>query len=289
MCENAMKDFSRALFLVADNQNDNKGDVGDKYCHGAVLPYETELLCCIKSWRQNGGQFANIPIYVVCPTLKGISPTTINKIRMMGAQYFHEYRAETDSYKCGYWNVPLVGRMLEKTPFIKENIIIHIDLDMTLMKAPTRELLTPSKENLAKIGVNEHRPTARYPDFKGKIYAWEANTGFIVSWRYGQFYQSWYERLQMLTKVLDQKNPEEYSIYEERVIDIMYFEESFQVEFEAFFQVNGDVSKNTDEEILNMTFFHGHANMKERNQKYWATYLRRMVGAKRNHINTKTA
>ena len=283
-----MKRFSRALFLVADNQEYNKGDVGGKYCHGAVLPYETELLCCVKSWRLNGGQFAKIPIYVVCPTQKGISLSTINKLRALGVKYFHEYKAETDTYKCGYWNVPLAGRMLEKTPFIKENIIIHIDLDMTLMKAPTRELLTPDESKIAKIGINEHRPTARYPEFKGKIFAWEANTGFIVSWRYGDFYQKCYERLQEMTKLLHQQLPEEYSIYEERVVDIMYFEENIPLEFEAFFQVNGDVSENTDEEIMDMVFFHGHANMKERNQKYWSIYLRRLADAQRNIRNTTT-
>lgn len=282
-----MKDFSRALFLVADNQDDNKGDVGHKYCHGAVLPYETELLCCVKSWRQNGGQFANIPIYVVCPTLKGISPHTIKQLQKMGAQYYHVYKKETDTYKCGYWNVPLAGKLLEETPHIKENIIIHIDLDMTLMKTPTRDLLTPSEDKIAKIGINEHRPTARYPDFKGKIYPWEANTGFVVSWRYGGFYKAWYDRLKDLTKLLDQQNPSEYSIYEERVVDIMYFEENVPLEFEAFFQVNGDVSGNLDEEVMKMTFFHGHANMKDRNQKYWAIYLRRVADVKRNQRNTQ--
>jgi hypothetical protein len=283
-----MRDFSRALFLVADNQDDNKGDVGGKYCHGAVLPYETELLCCIKSWRQNGGQFANIPIYVVCPTKKGISPATVQKVRQLGAQYFHDYRPETDTYKCGYWNVPLAGKVVEKTPFIKENILIHIDLDMTLMKTPTKELLTPSEKTLAKIGVNEHRPTARYPDFQGKQYPLEANTGFIVSWRYSGFYEAWYDRLKTLTAEIDKTNPPEYSIYEERVIDIMHFDEGFAVEFESNFQVNGDVSENTDEEIMNMTFFHGHANMKERNAQYWSTYLRRMADAQRNLRHTKS-
>lgn len=283
-----MNDFSRALLLVADNQDDNKGDIADKYCHGAVIPYETELLCCIKSWRQNGGAYANIPIYVVCPTQKGISPSTIQKVKQLGAHYFHDYRPETDTYKCGYWNVPLVGKVVEKTDFIKEDILIHIDLDMTLMKAPSRDLLTPSKDVMAKIGINEHRPTARYPDFKGKIFPWEANTGFIVSWRYGGFYEAWYERLKLLTEELDKTNPPEYSIYEERVVDLMYFEEGIPLQYEAFFQVNGDVSENTDEEILNMTFFHGHANMKERNAQYWSTYLRRVADAKRNLQHSKS-
>jgi hypothetical protein len=283
-----MNNFKYALFLVADNQDDNKGDIANKYCHGAVLPYETELLCCIKSWRNNGGRFANIPIYVVCPTQKGISPQTVNKMTQMGAQYFHEYKPETDNYKCGYWNVPLAGKMLEHTDFIKENIIIHIDLDMTLMKTPSEELFSVCQNSLAKIGINEHPPTARYPDFDGKIYPHEANTGFIVSWRYGGFYTAWYDRLQALTKEIDQTNPEWYSIYEERVIDMMYFDEDFAVEFIEKYQVNGDVSEYTDEEIMNLFFFHGHANMKERNEQYWSTYLRRMTDAQRNLRHTKS-
>ena len=278
-----MKDFSRALFLVADNQEDNKGDVGDKYCHGAVLPYETELLCCIKAWRQNGGKFAKIPIYVVCPTLKGISKETVKKITDLGAFYWHEYKPETDFYKCGYWNVPLAGMMLEKANFCKEQILIHIDLDMMLMKAPTDNLLSVCQTSMATIGINEHRPTARYPDFDGKIYPHEANTGFIVSWAGDKFYTKWYKRLADLTKLLDQQNPPEYSIYEERVIDLMHFEEGIYMEFVEKYQVNGDVSEYTDEEIMNLYFFHGHANMKERNQKYWSIYLRRLTDAKRNN------
>lgn len=271
---NVMKDFKYALFLVADSETNNKGDVGDKYSHGEVIPYETELMSCVKSWRTFAGDYRDIPIYIFCPTKTGISNHTLDEISKYDCKYIHHYLPEVEDFQCGYWNVPLSGCYYEK--HIKEDIIIHIDLDMSVIKNLPDDLFTLQDNMKAKLGINEHKPTDRYPDFQGKKYPFETNTGFIVSRRDSNFYCEWYNRLKMLTKTLD-INDQMYSIYEERVLDIMYFDEKYPVEFIEKYQVNGDVSEYTGQEISGLCFFHGHSNMKERNDKYLKIYTKMLL------------
>lgn len=276
-----MKDFSRALFLVADNQNNNKGDVAGKYGHGVTLPYESELFDCVRSWRLRGGKFSDIPIYVFCPTLEGISKETQNRIEQLGCTYIHRFLSETEYFTCGYWNVPISGKYLES--MIDEDIIIHMDLDMILIQTPNEHLLTPSHNVSARVAVNEHKPTDRYPDFNGEKYPHESNTGFIVSWRDRGFYSDWWDALvRFESNGMFSKDDPEYSIWEERVVDVMYFIYGYPLEFIDKFQVNGDVSNYTDDEIMNLFFFHGHYNMKERNEVYWKTYIKRYVDVRKN-------
>ncbi len=200
----------------------------------------------------------------------------------MSCIYIHKHLPETDDFTCGYWNVPISGAYMEG--IIMEDIIIHIDLDMILIREPTEEQLTPCQTSNAVVGINEHRPTAMYPDFMGKRYEHEANTGFILSWRKCGFYKDWWQKLRnMENKGIFNKEDPEYSIWEERVVDLMYFEDNYPILFTKNYQVNGDVSNFSDEEILDILFFHGHKNMEQRNEKLWRTYLKRYAEARRNN------
>ena len=269
-----MKDFSHALFLVADNETNNKGDIGNKYSYGEVIPYETELISCVHSWRTLAGNYKDIPIYIFCPTKIGISKYTQDVISKYNCTYIHQYLPEVEDFNCGYWNVPLSGSYYEK--YIKEDIIIHIDLDMSVIKNIPSSLFKLQDNVKAKLGINEYNPTARYPEFTGTIYPFETNTGFIVSRNDSNFYSEWYDRLKILTDTLSIDDPM-YSIYEERVLDIMYFDEGYPIDFIKNYQVNGDVSGYTNQEILDLCFFHGHSNMKERNEKNLHLYTKRLL------------
>lgn len=273
-----MKDM--AIITVIESSQNNRGDINNKYgLNNVSLNYEAEAILCFEAWRTRAGKLADIPIYCICPTRNVPSRETIQAITDLGVTYIEHFMPETDTYISGYWNVPLACSYLEK--ILSHDFLIHIDLDMYLIKEPKESLFSCHHTKLAKLAINEHRPTNQPGISIKPIYNFEINTGFICSWREAGFYKKWYERLKRKTLKLDYNDPA-YSIWEERICDVMYFEEDAQFEFfNEPFQINEDVSNYEDDEIKEIIFFHGHCEMTKRNDKYMQIYLKRLKNIKK--------
>ncbi len=257
------------LFLVIEADDSNRGDIQNKYLNNQIsLPYEQEAIKCVTAWRKYG---PNIPIKIICVNSNPPSKDTINKLEELDCEYHHWRQEEADQYKCGYWNVPLAGHLLEQS-LIQDSNIIHIDLDMTLFR-PLDLTLFENAGDTTRIAINEFRPTLQNGVHNiGKIYDFEINTGFIYSNSSNHFYKDWYERLKNKTAELEWDDPN-YSIWEERICDIMYFEEGYPFTFFKPFQINGSLSQYSDEQLSSICFNHCHINHTQRAVKQLEEYL----------------
>ena len=146
---------------------------------------------------------------------------------------------------------------------------------MYIFKPPQKDMFWCNPPNIARLAINEHRPSNQPGINVQPIYPFEINTGFICSWKAIKFYERWFTRLSKLSEEID-LNDISYSIMEERVCDIMFFDEGVDFEFFNAFQVNEDVSNYTNDEIENLCFFHGHIGMEKNWKPFLESYLRRI-------------
>jgi len=258
-----------ALILVVESSKNNKGDIVDKYDTGRTeMPYEEEAIMCVKMWRSNGGDYADIPIYAI--NINGNPPSSScqRNLKNQGVTYIERYRPETKTYPCGYYNVPLACRILERE--LEEDKLIHIDLDMYLLKPPTKELLHVPPGKLCKIAINEWRPTDNL-DEKLTQYPFEIETNFMVSKRMSLFYDTWYRELkEKYNEVKYEYTPKTLSVFEERICDIMYFDNRYPFEFfKEIYQINHE--KMIDR---NAFFLHCHLDNPERFNTLLKLYLK---------------
>lgn len=267
----AMNLGKHILFLVVEGNKGNRGDIQNKYGREEVsLPYEDEALKCVEAWKKHG---LDIPVKIVCVNSNPPRPQTVKKLVDLGCEYLHWPNKEADCYKCGYWNVPLAGRLLEER-VTEDTRIIHIDLDMTLFRPFQPSLLADTGETV-RIAINEFRPTEqKNVKINGPRYEFEINTGFIYS-RAGQgFYKTWHEKLAAKTATLSWDDPA-YSIWEERICDEMHFEQGYPFSFFKPFQINGSLERYADEELQTICFNHCHIHHKKRSVSQLEDYIKR--------------
>lgn len=262
---------NHVLFLVIEANSGNMGNIQNKYLDNRLsFRYEDEAIRCVRSWRKFG---PDIPIIVMCVNSNPPSEETISLLKELGCQYVHDPRPEADGYKCGYWNVPLAGYLFEQT-LPPETFIIHIDLDMTLFRKLDQTLFENLDET-TRIAINEFRPTRQHKvAIEGPIYDFEINTGFIYSKAKNHFYHDWYHKLKEKTAILDWDDPS-YSIWEERICDVMYFDEGYPFSFFKPFQINGPLDKYSNLELKHICFNHCHIEHAERGIRQLEEYLRR--------------
>lgn len=266
------------LFLVLDG-NDNIGDYNGKYGAGRrSFNYESEAIKCVKSWRENAGWLNQIKIICFRPTDKEISKETLKILKSYDVNCDYTYTIDRNKYPCGYWNVPFAGSLLEESN-INEKYIIHIDLDMFLMREIPSDFLIPHHQSIAKIAINEHRPTDQPNVNFNPIYEFEINTGFIVSKTEHYFYTIWWKHLKAISEKIDQHDPN-YSVWEERICDVMHFDIGYKFDFFDQYQVNSDVSGFNEEEIKGLYFLHGHPELQKRNEKYLKNYIKKLLHIK---------
>jgi len=227
--------------------------------------YEEEAVLCFQNWRAKGGWLKDIAIYAYCPTMNRISDNTKEELKKMNVTYIEKYHPETESFFSGFLNVPFCGKIFEE--ILEEDILIHIDLDMNLIK-PLPESLVHS------VSANEFVLVGQYDDETAKNQRkigddWDnpLDTGFIISHRRSGFYHFFFEKLAALieTKGDDRwkENCADQPLYflEEYVIDKAYNEGEFPIRPVARYQIGEGYAKvNTfsREELENVYFWHEH-------------------------------
>jgi hypothetical protein len=187
-----------ALITMIENDDHNINNMNNEGQYPKPRRYESESIICFENWRKNGGWLKDIPIYAYCPSKNTISKETQDKLKDLNVTYIENYIKETDDYFCGYWNVPLAGYILEET--LEEDIFIHIDLDMNLIKPLPRDLVD-------SVGSNDFVICGQYDDYSAgsqrnapSEWANPFDTGFVISHRDSGFYKAFYEALKDLTE-----------------------------------------------------------------------------------------
>jgi len=254
-----------ALITVIENNETNINNTSGQYVQKRM--YESEAIICFTKWRENGGWLKDIPIYAYCPTKNKPSKDTIKKLEALNVVYIEQYIVETDNYFCGYWNIPLIGQVCENT--LKEDIFIHIDLDMYLIKPLPEYLLNTVMYDNSIVICGQYdeycssQQRQQPPNWKRPF-----DTGFIVSHRDSGFYKIFYKTLKELTITKGDKvwnkymNDRPLHDLEENAIDklvnTMDNPRIIGIEKYQIGEWYTPVDKLTDEELSNVYFWHEH-------------------------------
>ncbi len=231
--------------------------------------YETEAIQCFKNIQQF---MPDAKIVCMQVTFDKISQETIDELDSMRVKFIFNPQQETKTYDNGYWNIPLVGKLIEEL-YPKEKLI-KIDLDMFMLKAIPKELL---KEDLLigrydDISKKHNLNAFNFPEHYGNPF----DTGFIISNSSDYFYYEFYETLFNLTAFYKSHPKMFYDTYKIRLypdfedgMDFGVLEEfaisvlQFKMEIKSVYNYNiGEFYKElkhyTDDEIPNILFSHFH-------------------------------
>lgn len=113
----------------------------------------SECFNCIKSWRKNGGIFKNINIYLHYISKQFLDPKIKNELEELNCIIIFEPILLNDNY--GFIKVHYSSEYCFKK--IKENIIIHLDLDMELLKPLTLDFFNPILKNDFKMMIGSYK------------------------------------------------------------------------------------------------------------------------------------
>jgi len=275
--------YTAALVLTVEG-NDNKGGGGGYDGGGPRRELEAEAIRCVINWRKHGGPFKSIPIYCMCPTNNPPSQKTVNQLGEWDATYIHEENPITDLFPAGWWNVPYVGYLLETR--IPEDLIIHVDLDMQLIRDANEELVwtDPDKYD-AKCAVYSEGfedDEQISPDFRKEFV-----TCFVTSWREKRFYLKWWEKMLFIQARWDFTKMTwwAYCNIEEHAVDVLYHEDEVPIEKVHKVQIGNDqgydtVDTLTDEELKQVYFLHNHADNPDGAKRTVLEYTKRMLKAR---------
>ena len=263
---------SAALILTVES-NENKGGGGGYEQGGCRLNLEEEAIKCVESWRKYGGTLKDIPIYAMCCTDNPPSLRTIVALKKLGVTYIEEYLPISDGFPAGWWNVPLCGKWFEQN--LKEDLLIHIDLDITLIKELDERIFyhDPQKA-IAKCAVYSEE----FPDDETHINGVEKTfvTCILSSWREYGFYTKWFDTMMDIwsTWTKDSNSWWNYCNIEEHAVDYLYHVKKYNLNILNKVQIGcgyDSVDSLTDEEFENVYFLHGHLDDPEREEilKKW--------------------
>lgn len=249
------------LFLVVEPDNTtatlkfqkayNFEELGDY-----IISYEKEALYCIQFWRSKKNNLRDIEIIIINPTKEELSENTLKEFKKYNVNYIKKYFPECDKYICRWNNIPIVGKWLENNT---NKIIIHIDLDMFLLKSIPEKFLD--------IRDNELAICAAYP---GNIhddgrtrgnYTLYSVTCFIISQPSKKFYTKWLLYLEKYVKELGEFDGKKYFDLEEHVVDIMKYENNYSIRYVTDLMLGRTYHKleKIDNKIFpNICFIHEH-------------------------------
>lgn len=114
-----------------------------------VVYYEYEAMKCVDSWREHGGPYADIPIYLF-NFRKDLNPELIRYfLGLTGVFVVDAYKIyPEDVERPLFVNTLLAQSLAERLQFIREDFLVYTDLDMNLSDKPYLENL----DNRVKIG-----------------------------------------------------------------------------------------------------------------------------------------
>lgn len=161
--------------------------------------FEREAVLAFTYWRKNGGVYKDIPIYAICITKNTISDATKAKFNELNVVYIEEYLDITDTFDCGFYNKPLGCKLLEN--IVTEDWLIHIDLDMYLMREPVIEFI-----NSCMVYDSTQQQFERIHRDKRVIDTY--NTCYMVTRREDFVFTTWWGVLESL---LARYNEEEFN------------------------------------------------------------------------------
>lgn len=243
--------------VEADNINLNS-KIGIKTAHPRLL--ESESILCFESWRKNADWLKDISIYAYCPTHNKISGQTKKKYENLKVTYIEKYHKETESFTSGFLNIPFVGMLLEER--LKEDILIKLDLDMTLIKPLPKSLFS----NVNVICGQYDDYCSKQQRFLGEGRENPFDTSFIISRRTSGFYKTFFEAVKKELKSPDhlwlaiKKVSGDYFL-EEYIIDKMYAQKNISIKPIQKYQIGEwytPVSELTDKELESVYFWHEH-------------------------------
>jgi len=233
-----------ALVTVIENNNDNK----NSKTLGTQRKYFDESLRCFESWRKF---YPKIKIYAICPTKATLSKKEINQLQDLDVIYLEKYFPETEDFKYGFFNVPLVMSWAEDN--LKEKIFIHTDLDMILLRKLNDSLFKPVLEK--KIICGKYDENAR------KSQRVDFDTGFTIHLKGLKFYQYFWKKVKNILENKDlPPNILEYDT-EEYAMEQIAKEGVFSIcPIEKYQLGEGYPSIDTfnDDEVKNVYFWHEH-------------------------------
>lgn len=276
------------LYLhVESNKNKGGGGFGSGYLNRTL---EEEAIRCVKSWRKYGGLYKDIPIAAVCVTKNPPSMGTVIKLNQLGVTYIESPIEGTDKHPAGWWATPLGGRLLEECS--DHDFIIHVDLDMMLLRELDVETVAIRNGNIAKCAVYSDG----FEDDKDIDPRWKKTfvTCFITSWTECKFYTLWHKKMMELDSIWRKRFQKEiegtkkwsrddwwdYCNLEEHAVDCLYYEDELPIEKIEKVQMGlgyEGVGDLTDEELRSVCFFHNHHDDVEDYEKTLKEYARRRM------------
>lgn len=185
-----------ALILTVENEeavNNKLEDIPFRF-------FEMESVNCVESWRKNAGWLKDIPIYIMNPT-GDISEKTKEWYNKYNVTYISKKPEIFNIHEYGFFNVHYVGHYLEKLPELQDTLLIHIDLDMEILRPFPEDFFDDLWENKkeAYLGgyFKDDYKNQRKPIYSDQL----TNTGFVcnIAGRFN-FYE---ELLKHLVKIED--------------------------------------------------------------------------------------
>lgn len=261
-----------AIYLLIEGK-DNVGHTYQWYNESnTTISYEEEALKFIQAWRKNGGKYANIDIHCICPTKAKISNKTRDALKSLDVHYVHLYFKQTEFYKCSWFNVPMVGAWLESTYGSKYDKLVHLDLDMTLLREPQDVMFDIEDGCIAKVAKYDDDNVAdKRHIVEEEEFAFNSVTCYTVSKPADKFFNTWWTTLQLEAAKYLNKFPNfaedkdqwrDYCDLEEHAVDVMYFKDNHAIDWVDGFMVGPgytDTSKlDTIEAVEKIHFVHAH-------------------------------
>lgn len=222
--------------------------------------FEEEAISCFENWRKNAGWLKDIAIYTFCPTKNTISEKTKERFKELNVHYIEEYQPITETFINGFLNVPLVCKLFEER--LTEDILIKIDLDMSLIKPLPEEIVN---SQVLICGQYDDYCTAQQRTLT-EGWANPFDTGFTISRRISGFYKYFFEVLMDVMEGTDplwEKVREQSGDYylEEYVMDKIYNQKMWEVKPIQKYQIGEwytPVKELTDKELKSVYFWHEH-------------------------------